>query len=88
MTGAEILLNLVIGATGSLIAAVIYEYARNHYPSFKRKFLLLFPRAANSCLYCGAPATHLDHIVPFSLGGNTSLSNFRFLCAQCNFKKI
>ena len=37
MTGAEVLLNLVIGMTGSLIAAGIYEYARYRYQLYKRQ---------------------------------------------------
>lgn len=46
MTGAEVLLNLVIGMTGSLIAAVIYEYARARYQFFKRQRRLNLLRKA------------------------------------------
>jgi len=46
------------------------------------------------CVLCGAsPATnpacqlHVDHIVPFSRGGESKLANLRTLCAQCNIGK-
>lgn len=46
------------------------------------------------CAYCGAsPAVdpniqlHIDHIVPFSKGGKTELSNLQTLCQNCNWGK-
>lgn len=46
------------------------------------------------CAVCGnSPAAdpgcvlHVDHIIPFSLGGKTIESNLRALCAQCNIGK-
>lgn len=46
------------------------------------------------CVACGrSPATdagcklHVDHIVPFSKGGKTTLENLRTLCAECNLGK-
>ena len=44
------------------------------------------------CVACGnGPADgarlHLDHKVPFSLGGLTELSNLQTLCAECNLSK-
>jgi len=46
------------------------------------------------CVYCGrSPATdigvvlHIDHIVPFSKGGKTTLNNLQTLCSKCNLGK-
>jgi hypothetical protein len=46
------------------------------------------------CVLCGkSPATHLgtslhlDHIIPYSEGGPTSLENLRTLCEECNWGK-
>jgi len=46
------------------------------------------------CVRCGAsPATnttcrlHIDHIVPFSKGGKTTLENLQTLCEDCNLGK-
>lgn len=35
----------------------------------------------------GAPATHVDHIVPKSRGGTDDDSNLRAACADCNLKR-
>lgn len=46
------------------------------------------------CVICGrSPATdpsvtlHVDHIVPYSLGGETILDNLQTLCEECNLGK-
>ena len=46
------------------------------------------------CVLCGiSPATsiecklHVDHLLPFSKGGNTELVNLRTLCEMCNLGK-
>ena len=46
------------------------------------------------CCICGAsPATnpsielHIDHIVPWSKGGETLLENLQTLCSNCNYGK-
>ncbi len=49
-------------------------------------------RDAATCQMCGASPQsgarlHVDHIVPWSKGGDTSLENLRILCAQCNIGK-
>jgi hypothetical protein len=47
-----------------------------------------------SCVYCGrSPATergvslHIDHKVPFSVGGETVFENLQTLCQECNLGK-
>ncbi|MCL1899815.1 MAG: DUF222 domain-containing protein [Promicromonosporaceae bacterium] len=37
--------------------------------------------------YCNAPARHLDHILPHSRGGRTSIENAQGLCVWCNENK-
>lgn len=46
------------------------------------------------CVYCGkSPATnrgtrlHIDHIIPFSKGGTSTLENLQTLCEECNLGK-
>jgi len=46
------------------------------------------------CVFCGkSPATdrdtilHIDHIVPFSKGGKSTLDNLQTLCEKCNLGK-
>ena len=53
--------------------------------------LKVLDRDAFRCVLCGrSPATergvvlHLDHIIPFSRGGQTVFENLRTLCENCN----
>ena len=39
------------------------------------------------CLYCGDPATTIDHVVPRALGGKSSYDNCVAACQPCNSKK-
>jgi len=46
------------------------------------------------CVFCGkSPATdfgtklHIDHIIPFSKGGTSTLDNLQTLCEDCNLGK-
>ena len=46
------------------------------------------------CVFCGkSPATdfgtklHIDHILPFSKGGKSTLENLQTLCEECNLGK-
>lgn len=54
----------------------------------------IFKRDKYKCVICGrSPATepqltlHVDHIVPLSKGGETTLSNLQTLCSECNLGK-
>lgn len=56
--------------------------------------LKVLQRDKFKCVYCGtSPSTdpsiqlHIDHIVPFSKGGGTELSNLQTLCQNCNWGK-
>lgn len=59
-------------------------------PSLRLRFRVL-QRDRFSCCGCGrSPATspgielHVDHILPWSKGGETEFENLRTMCAQCN----
>lgn len=54
----------------------------------------VFQRDNFKCCVCGAsPATdssvilHVDHIFPWSKGGETTIDNLQTLCSKCNFGK-
>jgi 5-methylcytosine-specific restriction endonuclease McrA len=44
----------------------------------------VFARYGTVCVYCGAPATDVDHLLPIADGGDDSLANLRPSCAACN----
>jgi hypothetical protein len=54
---------------------------------------LVVARAGGACEYCRLleEATgvtfHIDHVVPASLGGQTTLANLAFSCPGCNLSK-
>lgn len=49
----------------------------------------VFERDGEKCRYCGCEEGpfHLDHIVPWSLGGAHTPQNLTVACAQCNWSK-
>ncbi|KKU76575.1 MAG: HNH endonuclease domain protein [Parcubacteria group bacterium GW2011_GWA2_47_64] len=67
------------------------SYSRNIPMSMRIRVL---DRDNFRCVFCGrSPATdlgiklHIDHIVPFSKGGKTTLENLQTLCQECNLGK-
>lgn len=65
---------------------------RKHVP--KRMRYLVIERDNYRCRACGrSPATergvklHIDHIIPWSKGGETSPGNLQTLCGDCNIGK-
>ncbi|MEZ4661482.1 MAG: HNH endonuclease signature motif containing protein [Caldilineaceae bacterium] len=50
-------------------------------------------RAGYRCEYCRSPQVvtaqtfHVDHIVPLSKGGETTLENLCYACPRCNLRK-
>jgi 5-methylcytosine-specific restriction endonuclease McrA len=44
-------------------------------------------RDGHRCVYCGATATSLDHVVPKSRGGAHSWENVVAACGRCNHAK-
>lgn len=47
----------------------------------------VFARDGGRCVYCGAAATSLDHVVPRSRGGTHTWDNVVAACARCNHLK-
>ena len=51
----------------------------------------MYARQEGLCALCGKPfdikEMHADHIIPWSRGGITDLSNGQMLCTTCNLKK-
>lgn len=47
----------------------------------------VFARWDHRCIYCSAPASHLDHIAPLSRGGTDTESNVAPACQDCNLSK-
>lgn len=47
----------------------------------------VFARDGGKCVYCGAPATSLDHVVPKSRGGPHTWDNVVSACGRCNHLK-
>jgi 5-methylcytosine-specific restriction endonuclease McrA len=47
----------------------------------------VFARDGGRCVYCGAAATSLDHVVPRSRGGPHAWENVVSACGRCNHLK-
>lgn len=48
----------------------------------------VYARDGHACLHCGATSRlSLDHIYPYSLGGEDTLDNLQTLCRPCNSRK-
>ena len=47
----------------------------------------LFARDGGRCVYCGAPAATIDHVVPRSRGGEHAWTNVVSACHRCNHQK-
>ncbi len=72
---------------------IIVNKTTNRDPSLRLRFKVL-KRDNFSCCQCGAsPAKdnsvelHVDHIKPWSKGGETVLENLQTLCSKCNLGK-
>ena len=57
---------------------------RAHVPLTRKA---VFARDGGRCVYCGAAATSLDHVVPKSRGGTHSWDNVVSACRRCNHVK-
>jgi 5-methylcytosine-specific restriction endonuclease McrA len=47
----------------------------------------VFTRDGQTCVYCGGPATSIDHVVPRSRGGTHTWDNVVAACRRCNHVK-
>ena len=57
----------------------------NLYQNKLRSFI--FSRSNGKCVYCGAKATEIDHVIPRSGGGTNSTYNLVASCRACNQMK-
>lgn len=57
----------------------------NLYQTKLRSFI--FRRSNGKCVYCGAKADEIDHVVPRANGGTNSTYNLVASCRSCNEKK-
>ena len=55
------------------------------YQNKLRSFI--FNRSNGKCVYCGAKATEIDHVIPRAKGGTNSTYNLVASCRSCNKKK-
>lgn len=44
-------------------------------------------RDNNTCVFCGAPASEVHHLIPLSKGGVTTPSNLVCICKACHNKR-
>ena len=70
-----------------------YKHKTTRDISLRLRFKVLM-RDNFKCCICGAsPATdfsvqlHVDHIKPWSKGGETTIDNLQTLCSKCNLGK-
>ena len=47
----------------------------------------IFARDGGKCVYCAAPATSIDHVMPRSRGGAHAWENVVSACHKCNHQK-
>lgn len=68
--------------------ARVREYTRSVQYFRNDRFLARF---SNRCVLCSVDLRetgyHIDHILPFSLGGQSKEENLQPLCPACNLKK-
>lgn len=66
----------------------IFPDANKRPPIPKDVVDAVWNRDSGKCVYCGSNENlHLDHIIPFSKGGNTNVENLQLLCQKCNLEK-
>lgn len=66
----------------------IFPEANKRPPIPKDVVDTVWNRDGGKCVYCGSNENlHLDHIIPFSKGGDTSVENSQLLCQKCNLEK-
>lgn len=67
------------------VTALYMRARRRRKAPYRREDV--FAHWGGRCVYCDAPAAHLDHVQPLSRGGRDILSNVVPACASCNLSK-
>ena len=62
-----------------------YDPLRPSLPAWLRRMIM--ERDEGRCRYCGRPAEHVDHVLPYSRGGSDDPGNLVAACAPCNLDK-
>lgn len=66
----------------------IFPEANKRPPIPKEVVDVVWRRNGGKCVYCGSTENlQLDHIIPFSKGGATTVENLQLLCQKCNLQK-
>ena len=86
--------NYVNGESSVLVSEkVVKEHKTTRDVNLRIRFIVM-KRDNFKCCICGAsPAKdpsvelHIDHIVPWSKGGETTIDNLQTLCSKCNLGK-
>ena len=66
----------------------LYGVAYQQGPLYQNKLRsFIFGRSGGQCVYCGAKAEEIDHVIPRAKGGNNSTYNLVASCRACNEKK-
>jgi hypothetical protein len=55
--------------------------------SFREYRIAALKRDHYTCLWCGQPATTVDHIIPSSKGGSDLPNNLLASCSECNSRR-
>lgn len=70
-----------------LLLISVFSFAQSRYISATTK-RVVFARDGGQCRCCGSSASlEYDHIIPFSCGGSSEISNIQLLCMRCNRSK-
>lgn len=72
---------------GERIRAAKYARKRGIEPIDPRTRELVMESSNGKCVYCGAKATSIDHVIPVAHGGSSRRGNLLPACGSCNSRK-
>lgn len=67
------------------LGSILLDAGQRRIPPALRTFVMR--RDSHTCSYCAAPATEIDHVVPWQQGGPTLAFNLAAACQHCNRQK-